>query len=400
MNKKKIINDPVYGFIQIPFEIVYDVMEHPYFQRLRRIKQLGLTHYVYPGAVHSRLHHALGSMHLMTQALEVLKTKGVDISEEESIAACLAILLHDIGHGPFSHSLEFTLVNTSHEEIGKWLFRYFLDEYGPPFDIALSLFDNTYHKKYLCQLIASQLDMDRMDYLNRDSFYTGVMEGKIGYNRLIKMMNVVDDDLVIEEKGILSVEKFLIARKLMYWQVYLHKTAVCAEGMMKKLIGRIKDLFLQEKFEVTDNDLAFLFQNNWCSADKEAIIHAFCACDDINVAYLIKKSVHSRDFSVRMLSNGLVNRKLFSVLSRNSTFPASYRTKIQKDLMNEHGWTEENANNLIWEKTEKTSTYQKAKTEIFVLRKTGTKVPLSEYDDYHFIVGSTERHFMCYPKFN
>ena len=223
LNKKKIINDPVHGFINIPFNLIYDLMEHPYFQRLRHISQLGLSSYVYPGAVHSRFHHALGAMHLMRRAIETLKNKGVMMFEEEERAVTIAILLHDIGHGPFSHALEHTLVrNVDHEEISLLIMERLNQQFDGALTMAIQIFKGTYPKKYLHQLVSSQLDMDRLDYLSRDSFFTGVHEGVIGYDRIIKMLNVKDDELVVEEKGVYSIEKFLISRRLMYWQVYLH----------------------------------------------------------------------------------------------------------------------------------------------------------------------------------
>jgi HD superfamily phosphohydrolase len=228
MNKKKIINDPVYGFISIPYDIIYDLLEHPYFQRLRRIKQLGLTHYVYPGALHTRFHHALGAMHLMQKAIRALQYKGVEITPEEAKAATIAILLHDIGHGPFSHALEHSIVHVHHEDLSILFMEQLNEEFDGALDVAIAIFKNEYPKKYLHQLVSSQLDMDRMDYLNRDSFFTGVSEGVIGYDRIIKMLNVYNGEIVVEYKGIYSIEKFLIARRIMYWQVYLHKTVVSA----------------------------------------------------------------------------------------------------------------------------------------------------------------------------
>ena len=243
MNKKKIINDPVYGFISIPSALIYDLISHPYFQRLRYIKQLGMTHLVYRAALHTRFHHAIGAMHLMSLALEVLRNKGHHISSEEEEAATIAILLHDIGHGPFSHALEHTLVNgIMHEDISMLMMDKLNEEFEGRLTPAITIFKGKYHRNFFCQLISSQLDLDRMDYLNRDSFFTGVSEGVISFDRIIKMFNVVDDQLVIEEKGIYSIEKFLIARRLMYWQVYLHKTVIAAEQLLVKILERAKEL--------------------------------------------------------------------------------------------------------------------------------------------------------------
>ena len=242
-NKLKIINDPVYGFIKIPYDLVFDLIEHPLFQRLRRIRQLGLTHFVYPGANHTRFQHAVGAMHLMGLAIEVIRSKGHSISNQEARAVTVAILLHDIGHGPFSHSLEHSLIkNTTHEEISLLLMEQLNDEFHGALDMAIEIFRNRYPKKFLHQLVSSQLDMDRLDYLKRDSFFTGVTEGVIGSDRIIKMLNVLNDQLVVEEKGIYSIEKFLIARRLMYWQVYLHRTVVASE---KVLVMMLKSLVQQ-----------------------------------------------------------------------------------------------------------------------------------------------------------
>ena len=247
MNKKKILNDPVYGFINIPYNIIFDLIEHPYFQRLRRIKQLGLTDYVYPGALHTRFHHALGALHLMTQTIDVLRSKGVDITEKEAKAVSIAILLHDIGHGPFSHVLENTLVNVHHEDLSLMFMKSLNEEFKGKLDLAIKIFTNKYSKKFLHQLVASQLDMDRLDYLTRDSFFTGVYEGVVGYDRIIKMLSVANGKLVVEEKGIYSIEKFLTSRRLMYWQVYLHKTVVAAEQMLVKVLSRAKLLAAKGK---------------------------------------------------------------------------------------------------------------------------------------------------------
>jgi HD superfamily phosphohydrolase len=243
MNKRKIFNDPVYGFISIPYDIVFDVIEHPYFQRLRRIQQLGLSSLVYPGATHSRFHHSLGAMHLMYRSLEVLKSKGQEISEDESKAAVLAILMHDLGHGPFSHALEGVLAEgIHHEHISMLMMQNLQKELGKPIEMAIQIFTNQYPKKFLYQLVSGQLDMDRLDYLNRDSFYSGVSEGVVGYDRIINMLDVHNDNIVVEEKGIYSIEKFIVARRLMYWQVYLHKTSLVADLMLKNAVLRAKEL--------------------------------------------------------------------------------------------------------------------------------------------------------------
>lgn len=317
MNKKKIFNDPVYGFISIPYDIIYDLIEHPYFQRLRNIKQLGLTHLVYPGALHTRFHHALGAMHLMGEALESIRYKGTIISEEEAEAVTIAILLHDIGHGPFSHALEHSLINDiSHEEISIKLMENLNSEFKGRLDLALSIFLNKYPKKFLHQLVSSQLDMDRMDYLNRDSFYTGVSEGIIGFDRILKMLRVENDNLVIEEKGIYSIEKFLIARRLMYWQVYYHKTVLSAEQMLLKILERAKilgsrgiELFASpclKTFIYEDMSRKNFF-------DKPHLIESFVDLDDSDLHSAIKVWRNHSDWCLSTLSTKLINRELYKI---------------------------------------------------------------------------------------
>ena len=272
MAKKKIFNDPVYGFISFPTELIYDLIDHRYFQRLRRISQLGLTHYVYPGALHTRFHHALGALHLMTEAILTLREKGVSISDEEYEAVCIAILLHDIGHGPFSHALELSIVNVHHENLSVLFMEKLNDEFNGQLSLAIKIFNGTYSKFFLHELVSSQLDMDRMDYLIRDSYFTGVAEGVIGYDRIIKMLNVVDHHLVVEEKGIYSVEKFLVARRLMYWQVYLHKTVLSAEQMLIAILKRAKSLIASNvKVSCSDNLYNFL-ASDFSLMSKELIV--------------------------------------------------------------------------------------------------------------------------------
>ena len=285
MNKRKIFNDPVYGFISIPYDIVFDVIEHPYFQRLRRIQQLGLSSLVYPGATHSRFHHSLGAMHLMYRSLEVLKSKGQEITEDESKAAVLAILMHDLGHGPFSHALEGVLVeNLHHEHISMLLMRNLQKEFGKPIEMAIQIFTNQYPKRFLYQLVSGQLDMDRLDYLNRDSFYSGVSEGVVGYDRIINMLDVHDDNIVVEEKGIYSIEKFIVARRLMYWQVYLHKTSLVADLMLKNAVLRAKEVYKGNKkqLEISAN-LNFFLSNTLSLNDFDEHLTKFAALDDYNI---------------------------------------------------------------------------------------------------------------------
>ena len=293
-NKLKILNDPIYGFITIPNALIYDLIEHPYFQRLRRISQMGLSHLVYPGAHHTRFHHALGSMHLMQKAVRILRFKGVEISDDESNALYIAILLHDIGHGPFSHALEQSIATgVHHESISLKFMEALNQDFDGQISLAITIFKGKYHRKFLYQLIASQLDMDRLDYLKRDSFYTGVSEGNINSERLITMLNVKDDYLVVEEKGIYSVEKFIVARRLMYWQVYLHKTSLVAEKLLEKILIRAKELVLAGVKLPTSKAFEY-FLNNQINEDNFSIktLRIFAKLDDYDVEgwyYLVKK---------------------------------------------------------------------------------------------------------------
>lgn len=323
MNKKKNFNDPVYGFITIPYDVIFDLIEHPYFQRLRRIRQLGLTHLVYPGALHTRLHHALGSMHLMMQAVETLRLKGHEITEEEAIAVCIAILLHDIGHAPFSHALENNLVmNINHEEISLLFMEELNKQFNGQLSTAIGIFRNVYPKHFLHNLVSSQLDMDRLDYLNRDSFYTGVLEGKIGAQRIIKMLDIADDQLVVEEKGIYSIEKFIVARRLMYWQVYLHKTVLSAEQLLVKILQRAK--FLAERGDqlFASPALNYFLKNRVSGNDLRdtSILNMYAHLDDYDIYGAIKVWMENEDFILSKLCTNLVNRRLYKIKIQKEDF--------------------------------------------------------------------------------
>lgn len=326
MNKKKIFNDPVYGFISIPYEIIYDLVQHPFFQRLRNIKQLGLTHLVYPGALHTRFHHALGAMHLMAQALEVIRSKGIAITEDEAEAATIAILLHDIGHGPFSHALEHCLIqDISHEDISDWMMEQLNKQFNGKLAMAIEIFNDRYPKKFLHQLVSGQLDMDRMDYLNRDSFYTGVSEGIIGFDRILKMLTVVDDELVVEEKGIYSIEKFLISRRLMYWQVYYHKTVIAAEQLLIKILQRAKELADQKSELFASPALAlFLYEkiNKANFKEEQRFLQAFVALDDSDIHSAIKVWRTHEDTILAALCKRLIERDLYRIEIRKTKFSA------------------------------------------------------------------------------
>ena len=340
MKSQKIINDPVYGFITIPSELIFAIIDHPYFQRLRRIRQLGLTDFVYPGALHTRFHHALGAMHLMSITLDNLRIKGTDISEAEYEAALIAILLHDIGHGPFSHALEYSLLRgIPHEELSLLTIELLNEEFGGQLTLALQIFKNQYPKKFFHQLVSSQLDIDRLDYLQRDCFFTGVSEGTIGADRIIKMMAVKDDQLVIEEKGIYSIENFLSARRLMYWQVYLHKTTVSAEKMLINLIQRAKKLAQDGRTFFVTEEMAYFMTQEVSLADFKAdtsLLKKFLQLDDFDIWGAIKLWKNDADYVLQNISQMFLTRKLFKINLVNEPFSsqelAHLRTKVQKKL--------------------------------------------------------------------
>lgn len=314
-NKRKIINDPVHGFVTIPTDFIFDLMEHPYFQRLRRIKQLGLTHYVFPGATHTRFQHTIGALYLMTLAIESLKGKGITITQEEQEAVFIAILLHDIGHGPFSHALEETIIaGVSHERLSQLMMKRLNEEFPSRLDLAISIFNNTYSKKFLHQLVTSQLDMDRLDYIKRDSFFTGVTEGTIGTDRLIKMLNVYDDNLVVEKKGIYSVEKFLISRRLMYWQVYFHKTVIASENLLVRLLQRAKFLANQNIAIYCTPSLSYFLYHTITpeNIEKEAVevLQHFSLLDDTDIIVSAKEWQTHDDKVLSRLAASLINRAL------------------------------------------------------------------------------------------
>lgn len=314
MNKKKIFNDPLYGLIGFDHKIIYDLIDHPIFQRLRRIKQMGLADYVYPSANHTRFSHSLGATYLMKKSIETLIWKGIIISDEEYKAATIAILLHDIGHSPFSHSLEKVFLPYSHEDITLELLGILNDEFDGQLDVAIKMFENKYEKKFFHQLISSQLDVDRLDYLNRDSYFTGVAEGVIGYDRIIKMLNVVDDKLVVEEKGIYSIEKFLMARNIMYWQVYMHKTSLVVDKMLEILLEYVYNEAKDQDFNLLPHSLQVFKQKK----NKSELLKAFLKIDDSDVVLAIKNLTESNDQLIKFLTNGLLNRKLLKIKLKNS----------------------------------------------------------------------------------
>jgi HD superfamily phosphohydrolase len=402
MAKKKIFNDPVYGFVSFPTELIYDLIDHRYFQRLRRISQLGLTHYVYPGALHTRFHHALGALHLMTEAIHTLREKGVEISNEEYEAVCIAILLHDIGHGPFSHALEHSILDLNHEKLSALFMEKLNIEFEGKLDMAISIFEGRYQKYFLHELVSSQLDMDRMDYLIRDSYFTGVAEGVIGYDRIIKMLNVVDFHLVVEEKGVYSIEKFLVARRLMYWQVYLHKTVLSAEQMLIAILKRAKSLIAANvKVSCSDNLYQFL-SKDFSVISKELIvsdyIDVFAELDDVDVMSLIKDNTKHSDFLFSYTSQSLLERKLFKIYLQNEAFQDARRSKILRDVEKHFNIGVESAESLILEGRESNLSYNSKKEEIRILQKNGDVRSLSEFHTEFVEPKIVTKYFICFPQ--
>ncbi len=405
MHKVKIVNDPVYGFISIPYGLIFDLVEHPFFQRLRRIKQTSLSHYVYPGALHTRFHHALGAYHLMSQALMSLEQKGVPLTEEEKEAACVAILLHDIGHGPFSHTLEKNLIGVSHEVLSALFMESLNRTFDGKLDLAIAIFNGSYHKTFLHQLIGGQLDMDRMDYLNRDSYFTGVHEGVIGYDRIIKMLNVVDNQLVVEEKGIYSVEKFLIARRLMYWQVYLHKTVVSAEKMLVLVLKRAREIMNTNADSIQASSHLLFFLKHSITAETiknqaDSFLMKFAGLDDHDIVAALKNWSEHSDFLLRFLSKSLLNRQLFKTEFQNEPIPASriseVKDQIKKALPIDSTIDPEF---LMIVGSETNTAYWPNKEEILILHKNGQIHPMSSAQDYILSSSSFTKYYLCYPKF-
>lgn len=397
-NKQKIINDPVYGFIKIPFDLAFDLIEHPLFQRLRRIRQLGLTNFVYPGANHTRFQHAIGAMHLMGQAIEVIRSKGHAINEEEARAVTIAILLHDIGHGPFSHSLENSLFNnTPHEQISLMFMEELNREFQGKLTLAIEIFRNGYHKHFLHQLVSSQLDMDRLDYLKRDSFFTGVTEGVIGSDRIIKMLNVLNDQLVVDEKGIYSIEKFLIARRLMYWQVYLHRTVVASEQILILMLKRARDLSKRGERLFATPALSYFLQEEPALSTEQ-----FARLDDDDIMASAKVWCNNSDRVLSMLSNGLVNRKLFSVELNSQPFHAERVTNIRKQVMEKISLSPRETEYLVVSDSISNYAYSNMDDRITIMDKQGAARDIAEASDIlniSVLSKTVRKYFLCYPRF-
>lgn len=402
-NKLKIINDPIYGFITIPSPLIFDLIEHPYFQRLRRITQMGLSHLVYPGANHTRFHHALGCLHLMKKSLEILKSKGVNISEEEEEAVLIAILLHDIGHGPFSHALEHSIVSDiSHEYLSLEFMNKLNSEFNGQLSLAINIFRGNHTKTFLCQLISSQLDIDRLDYLKRDSFYTGVAEGNINSERLINMLNVVDDELVVEEKGIYSIEKFLVGRRLMYWQVYLHKTSLCAEQILIRLLRRAKFVFETTEESIENSTLNYFLRNKIDSENfDENILDLFSKLDDYDIISALKTWENHSDFVVRKLSSMILNRDLLKIKLRNEPIDPEKVKKYTKKVMDSYQISESEAQYFVFEGSTSNLAYQPDKEHINMWYKSGKIKDVSSASDQLNLKALSKtviKYYLCYPK--
>lgn len=402
-NKLKIFNDPIYGFITIPNALIFDIIQHKYFQRLRRISQMGLSYLVYPGAHHTRFHHALGGMHLMQKAINVLRFKGVTISEDEENGLLIAILLHDIGHGPFSHAMEHSIVNNvSHEEISLRFMEELNIEFNGSLTLAISIFKGEYPRQFMCELISSQLDMDRADYLKRDSFYTGVAEGNINSERLITMLNVANDQLVVEEKGMLSVEKFLVARRFMYWQVYLHKTSVVAEQLLMRILKRAKELVHQDT-KLNCSDALFYFlktEINSESFNAETLM-IFSKLDDYDIVAAMKDWQNHDDFVLSNLCQMILERDLLKIKVKNKPIKTSELKIHTEALMKKYQITKLEADYFVFQGQLTNQAYENKTQKIKILFKTGKIKDIVKASDHLNLKALSKpitKYYMCYPK--
>ncbi|MBN1462384.1 MAG: HD domain-containing protein [Paludibacteraceae bacterium] len=405
-NKRKIINDPVLGFITIPTEFLYDLIQHPYMQRLNRIKQLGLASFVYPGTQHTRFQHSIGAMHLMNETINQLRFKGIDITDEEAEAVLAAILLHDIGHGPFSHALEHSIVkNIHHETLSLLLIEKINAETNGKLDLAISIFNNNYHKKFLHQLVSGQLDMDRLDYLVRDSFYSGVAEGTVGAARIIKMLTVKDDCLVVEAKGIYSIENFLIARRLMYWQVYLHKTAVAAECMLVNILKRAKELS-QNGTPLFATPALQYFLTNTVTIDvfetSPAALSNFVLLDDSDVISALKVWASHPDIVLSTLSQHFINRKLFKVKTNNKKFSSAEKVALLKIYQKKYAINNVDAKYFLHEIGLTNDTYNSSYGSVKILYNDGSVKDISNASDIlntSILSKNITKHFLCFLQY-
>ena len=404
-NKLKIINDPIYGFITIPSSIIFELIEHRYFQRLRRISQMGMSYLVYPGAHHTRFQHAIGAMHLMQKAVQTLIFKGVKISAEESEALYIAILLHDIGHGPFSHAMEHSIVEgIDHESISLLFMSELNKEFNNRLTLAIQIFSDNYHRNFFYQLISGQLDMDRLDYLKRDSFFTGVSEGSINSERLISMLNVVADKLVVEEKGIYSVEKFIIARRLMYWQVYLHKTSLVAEQLLTRLLKRAKYLVTNEVVINASKHLSFFL--NYSITKKtinSKILDEFANLDDNDIISAMKSWQYEDDFVLSNISKMLLNRELLKIEIQIEEFDKEYLSESKQKLMARYSITDEEASYFVFSGQITNQAYSMKKETIDLYTKQGKTIDVANASDHFNLKALSKKvvkNYMCYPKTN
>jgi len=403
-NKRKILNDPVYGFITVPYPIVFDIIEHPFFQRLRRIKQLGLTHLVYPGALHTRFHHTLGAMHLMQMAIEELRAKGYEITEEEAEGVTLAILMHDIGHGPFSHALEHSIVSgVTHEDLSALFMERLNQEFNGKLDVAIAIFNDKYSKRFLHQLVSSQLDMDRLDYLKRDSFFTGVSEGIVGSDRIIKMLHVVNDELAVESKGIYSIEKFIVARRIMYWQVYLHKTVLSAEHLLIHILKRAKELVEQgqDLFATPALKLFLTKEVTKASFEKdENLLSQFAELDDFDVMTSIKVWKDHSDGVLSRLSTFMTDRKLLKIKMLPEPVSEELLQKLRSKLAEDWNMSEAEAAYFVFTDSIANSAYSLKHDRINILFKNGEVKDITDAADtlsLSVLSKPVEKHFLCFP---
>lgn len=402
-NKFKILNDPIYGFITIPNALIFDLIEHPYFQRLRRISQMGLSYLVYPGAHHTRFHHAIGCMHLMQKSVRTLTSKGVEISDEEETALYAAILMHDIGHGPFSHALEHSIVQgIGHEEISLSYMKALNLEFEGRLSMAIEIFEGNYPRKFMHQLISSQLDMDRMDYLKRDSFYSGVSEGNINSERLIAMLNVVNDELVLEEKGIYSAEKFLVGRRLMYWQVYLHKTSLAAECMLVNLLRRANELSLNGVILPGSEALRFFLVHQISQVNFDAtVLKTFAKLDDYDLLSAIKDWISNEDPILSSLSRRLINRDLLKIEITKTPLSDKAFEDLKKNKQQALGISDQALPYFVFQNSIQNRAYDPSKSKINIYFKNGLIKDITEASDQLNLQALTKpvvKYFLCYPK--
>jgi len=402
LNKFKIFNDPIYGFISIPNEIIFDIIEHPYFQRLRRISQMGLSYFVYPGAHHTRFEHALGAMYLMQKAIHVLKTKSIEISEKEEEALLIAILLHDIGHGPFSHTLEHSLVNNNkHEEISLLFMQKLNKEFDGKLTLAIEIFKGRYHRSFFNQLVSGQLDIDRLDYLKRDSFYTGVTEGNINTERIISMLTVVDNNLVVEEKGIYSVEKFIVSRRLMYWQVYLHKTSLVADHILINILKRAKELINNNIEIICSDPLYYFLASTEIKNFDDIILQKFSEIDDHDIMMAIKQWMNHSDYVLSKLSEALIYRNFPKIMIQDIEFTKAEINDIKKETSKQLNLDNAHIDYFVKWGVIENQAYNLNHSSINILYKSGKIKDITNASDHLNLMALTKpvvKHFVYYPK--